>query len=366
MTAESLIEAGFNEGWNSVAVVDLKAISQNLAILKSRVPAGTLQMMVVKADAYGHGAVHVARHAGREVDWFGVANPLEGKELRENGITLPILVFGTPHAGNRDLYLEFDLVATISQPGHFEILLPGTRYHIKFDTGMGRVGVLPGELDSVLTKIDRFRGLNFEGIMTHFAGSEAIGSMVFQRQCENFGKIAGVFGRDVLMHASNSGATLHKNDVHFSMIRSGTAAYGFDPNGIENPDLTPAMRWVTRLAQVRRMPAGAGVSYSHSWHLPADGNVGVIPVGYADGLTRKLSNQILLNINGTDYPQAGNITMDQVMIWLGDDAPATGSLVEILGGKGRQSAYQWARLLGTITYEITCLVGNRVKRVYQS
>jgi alanine racemase len=364
MMKNEQIREHFNEGWNSVAIIDCDAILHNLKMLKSQVPTNTMQMAVVKADAYGHGAVEVSRRIESSVDYLGVANPLEGKELRENGITKPILVFGSPHAGNAHLYKNFDLIATISALDQFEVLPPGTNYHIKFDTGMGRVGIMPQDVEKTSTLIAKYSSLNYEGLMTHFANSEDVGSPIFEQQRENFNKIVAALGKDVIVHASNSGATLHQTDVHFDLIRGGTAVYGFDPSGVYNPALKPAMRWVSRLAQVRPMKKGAGVSYSHSWHLPENGNIGVIPVGYADGITRKLSNRIHLNINGKDYPQVGNITMDQIMVFLQDDAPLVDSIVEILGGNAKQSAYLWADLIGTITYEITCLVGNRVKRVY--
>lgn len=358
------IREHFNEGWNSVAIIDCDAILHNLGMLKNKVSPNTMQMAVVKADAYGHGAVEVSRRIERSIDYLGVANPLEGKELRENGITKPILVFGSPHAGNAHLYKTFDLIATISALDQFEVLPAGTKYHLKFDTGMGRVGIMPQDVDKADKLIASYTSLKHEGLMTHFANSEDVGSPIFEYQREIFYKIVAVLGKDVIVHASNSGATLHQSDVQFDLIRGGTAVYGFDPTGVYNPSLKPAMRWVSRLAQVRPMKKGAGVSYSHSWHMPENGNIGVIPVGYADGITRKLSNRIHLNIDGKDYPQVGNITMDQIMVYLQDDAPLTDSIVQILGGDANQSAYLWADLIGTITYEITCLLGNRVKRVY--
>lgn len=358
------LQSYYNEGWNSVAVIDNNAISHNLRYLRSCVEPGTLQMAVIKADAYGHGSVQVAKHICDEVDWIGVYQVREGAELRKAGINLPILVFGTPTVETSRYYLEYQLTATVSRFEHFDLLLPGTSYHIKFDTGMGRVGFLPGDLHAVEAEIHNQPHIRYTGIMTHFANSEVVGSAIFERQKEHFRRIVEVLGEHVTVHASNSGATVHQKDVHFDMIRNGTAIYGFDPNGTFNPELTPALTWKSRIVQVRALPKGAGVSYSHTWFMPEDGNIAIIPVGYADGINRSLSNKMSVSIDGKIYPQVGNITMDQIMVYLGGDSFETGSEVVLLGGTAHTSAYAWADTLGTITYEITCMIGNRVKRVY--
>ncbi|MCH8495853.1 MAG: alanine racemase [Balneolales bacterium] len=362
MNAKS--ENAFTKGWSSVAEIDVQAIRSNLSALRSHSTANIKQMAVIKADAYGHGAAKVGRFIESDVDWIGVYQVREGAELRKKGVEKPILVFGTPTEQNREYYLDFNLTATVSDMSHFAILLPGTSYHIKFDTGMGRVGFLPEMLDDVQKVIESEHLLRYTGLMTHFANSEVPGSPLFESQKRNFERIVEELGEGVLVHASNSGATMHQTGVHYDMIRNGTAIYGFDPNGVYNPSLKPALSWFSKLVQVRKMPKGSGVSYSHTWHMPEDGYVGVIPVGYADGINRRLSNKMKVEINGKEYPQVGNVTMDQIMVYLGSDKPDIGEKVLILGGTGGCSAYAWADLLGTITYEVTCAIGNRVKRVY--
>jgi alanine racemase len=354
----------FNKGWNSVAEIDIEAIKSNLQYLLSRTPPGTMQMAVVKADAYGHGDAKVALAIEAEVDWIAVYQVREGIKLRKKGITKPILVFGTPTSDNSRFYKKFKLTATVSRPEHFDLLPAGVAYHLKFDSGMGRVGFLPSELKVVQAAMKRCPQIKYQGLMTHFASSEVPGSPIFDNQIQVFNEIVKYLGSDVIVHASNSGATVHQSDVAFNMIRSGTAMYGFDPNGKFNPMLKPAMTWISKITQVRWLPAGSGVSYNHSWHMPEDGYVGIVPVGYADGFNRLLSNRVKLSVNGTDYPQVGNVTMDQVIVYLGRDSVEIGTDAIVMGGGGEQSVYNWASILNTITYEVTCKIGNRVKRVY--
>jgi alanine racemase len=202
--------------------------------------------------------------------------------------------------------------------------------------------------------------------MTHFASAEDVDTTVFDMQNVLFNELIKRFGpNNLLIHAANSAASLHRANVGYDMIRSGVAMYGFDPTGEYNPILKPALEWISRLAQVRFLRKGQGISYSHSFHLPHDGWVGVIPVGYADGLPRRLRNRMYVSINGERYPQVGNITMDQIMIWLDQDQLPVDSQVLLMGGTNDFSVYRWAQLMGTIPYEITTAIGNRVIRVIQ-
>lgn len=357
----------YTNGWNSFAYIDIEAIIHNLNVLKSRSGGdGLKQMAVVKANAYGHGAVEVSLGVRERVDWFGVATVQEGAELRNAGIMKPIMVFGSPYPESVHFYPEYGLTAVVSALEHFGRLLPGTKYHIKFDTGMGRLGAFPDQIGSVLKSVDSHSSLILGGVMTHFASAEEVDSRVFYMQLETFNRIKTFFGDDILFHAANSAASLHQQSIGFDMIRSGVAMYGFDPRGSYNTALRPALEWVSRLAQVRFMKKGDGVSYSHSFHLPKDGWVGVIPVGYADGLPRRLRNRMAVSINGKLYPQVGNITMDQIMVWLGHDNLDVDLPVILMGGTEDTSVYRWAKLLGTIPYEVTTSIGNRVKRVVRT
>lgn len=354
----------FDEGWNSIAIIDLEAIRQNLKYLKDRSGA-PLQMAVVKANAYGHGAVDIAIGVADMVDWFGVAGIREGIELRRQGIMKPILVFGTPTRGSSSFYNEYGLTATVSQIEHFDILQPGTRYHIKFDTGMGRVGIRSEAAREIVRLVMSRPHLKLGGVMTHFADAEISGSIVFENQLRSFETIRSLFPGDLIFHASNSAASLHQSGTGFDMIRSGVAMYGFDPRGDWNPWLRPALAWWSRLVQVRKMKANEGVSYSHSFRMPHDGYIGVVPVGYADGIPRRLRNRVRFGIGDSEYAQVGNITMDQSMVFLGREPLSTDVPVLIMGGTDSLSVYRWARLLGTIPYEVTTSIGNRVLRITQ-
>lgn len=354
----------YTNGWNSLAYIDIEAIIHNLNVLKARSGGeGLKQMAVVKANAYGHGLIEVSLGVREVVDWYGVATVQEGAELRNAGIMKPIMVFGSPYQESAHFYPEYGLTAVVSAMEHFDRLLPGTKYHLKFDTGMGRLGILPDQLNSAMKSIESHSNLVLGGVMTHFASAEEQDTKVFDRQLSTFNTIKSHFGNDVLFHVANSAASLHQQNIEFDMIRSGVAMYGFDPRGSYNTALKPALEWISRLAQVRYMRKGDGVSYSHSFHLPKDGWIGVIPVGYADGLPRRLRNRMFVSINGALYPQVGNITMDQIMIWLGDDKLEVDVPVTLMGGTGDTSVYRWAELLGTIPYEVTTSIGNRVKRV---
>lgn len=354
----------YANGWNSLAYIDIQAIIHNLNVLKSRSGGDDLkQMAVVKANAYGHGAVEVALGVRDVIDWFGVATVQEGAELRKAGIMKPIMVFGTPYSESVHFYPEFGLTAVVSAIEHFDRLLPGTKYHIKFDTGMGRLGIFPEQINEVFKSIEAHSNLILGGVMTHFASAEELDTRVFDLQLDAFNRIKSHFGHDLMFHAANSAASLHQKNIGFNMIRSGVAMYGFDPRGSYNSALKPALEWVSRLAQVRFMKKGDGVSYSHSFHLPENGWVGVIPVGYADGLPRRLRNRFFVSINGKLYLQVGNITMDQIMIWLGKDKLEIDTPVTLMGGTEDTSVYRWADLLGTIPYEVTTSIGNRVIRI---
>jgi len=357
----------FSEGWNSIARIDIEALKHNLNVLRDKSGGATIkQMAVVKANAYGHGLTEVAIAVHEVVDWFGVATVMEGAALRRVGIMKPIMVFGSPYSESVHFYKEYGLTAVVSSLSHFERLEPGTHYHVKFDTGMGRIGVLQDELEACLLWIDRRSDLILGGLMTHFASAEDVDTTIFDMQNALFNELIKRFGpNNLLIHAANSAASLHRANVGYDMIRSGVAMYGFDPTGEYNPILKPALEWISRLAQVRFLRKGQGISYSHSFHLPHDGWVGVIPVGYADGLPRRLRNRMYVSINGKRYPQVGNITMDQIMIWLDQDQLPVDSQVLLMGGTNDFSVYRWAQLMGTIPYEITTAIGNRVIRVIQ-
>jgi alanine racemase len=360
----NLTRQAFEDGWHSVAEIDLSAIRHNLNTLREMAGKTVMQMAVVKADAYGHGAVPVAHFCSDFIEWFGVYQAREAVALREAGITRPILVFGTPTRETVSLYGKYNLTATISHMDHFDLLPGGCSYHLKFDTGMGRVGFQSFQADEVAGKVVSNRHLIYGGLMTHFATAEDSDTRVFDMQMASFRSIVAKLGNGVLIHAANSAANLHRSDVAFDMLRSGVGMYGFDPTGDWNPALRPAMRWISRMAQVRYMQKGQGVSYSHSWKLPENGWIGVVPVGYADGLNRSLTNRISLSTADRIVRQVGNVTMDQVMVYLGDTPVESGEEVLILGGTEQHSVYEWARLLHTIPYEVTCAIGNRVRRVH--
>ncbi len=351
--------------------VDLEAIRHNAALLT---PEGVRLMAVVKADAYGHGDVAVARAALEGgASWLGVALVEEGIGLRAAGIDAPILVLSEVPPGSEAEALEAGLTPTLYSAGGLERLAaaapPGTAVHVKVDTGMHRVGVFPPEDAPAFAGEVARAGLRLEGLWTHFARSEedettTRDQLVLFRRVVDDVKAAGYVPD--LLHAANSGATILHPESHLDLVRPGIALLGIPPGpGVgATLGLRPALSWRSAVSFARRLPAGEALSYGHRYRLEQDANVATVPVGYADGYPRSLSSNADVLIRGRRCRVAGSVTMDQLMVDCGDLPVTSGDEVVLLGSQDDETitAEELAGPAGTIAYEIVTRIGQRVPR----
>lgn len=353
--------------------VDLGAIRHNAAVL---MPDGVRLMAVVKADAYGHGDVAVARAALEGgASWLGVALVEEGLGLRAAGIDAPILVLSEFPSGSEAEALAGGLTPSLYSPGGLSRLAAvapaGTAVHVKVDTGMHRVGVFPPEAGPGFTDEVARAGLRLEALWTHFARSEEDETTtrdqlaLFRRTVDEV-KAAGHVPD--LLHAANSGALILHTESHLDIVRPGIALLGILPGpGVgASIGLRPALSWHSAVSFARRLPAGEALSYGHRYRLDRDANVATVPVGYADGYPRALAVAGDVLIRGRRCRVAGNVTMDQLLVDCGDLAVEAGDEVTLLGAQGGEAitAEELAGAAGTIGYEIVARIGQRVPREY--
>ena len=368
---------------NTQARVNLAAIAHNIDAARARVGANTRIMAVVKAEAYGHGAVAVSRYLEQRgaVDFLGVAIVEEGIALREAGISMPVLVLGAADAEHIRAGVAHDLALTAFDD---KTLLLAAEYaaqfkrtaaiHIKLDTGMNRIGVKSlTEFESLIDIFRHNRRLKFEGLFTHFAKSEERDGKLTHVQAKrfaDFAKLARAAGFAPLLHAANSGAVFtNAGAFGFDMVRLGISMYGYHPDLAQSGEyaLRPALSWHTNVAHVKTVPAGEGVSYGHRFIAPRETVVATLPVGYGDGYKRCLSGKSEVLIRGRRVPQIGTVCMDQIMIDVTELADVkVGDAVVLLGEQGDEciTADELARLADSISYEILLSVSARVPRVY--
>lgn len=369
---------------NGEALVDLGAIADNVRVLREH--AGPAEVMaVVKADGYGHGATEVARAAlGAGVAELGVATVDEALALRRDGITAPVLAW--LHAPGTDFApaLGADVQIGVSSQRQVEDLLGAVErtgcaavVTVKVDTGLSRNGVGPGEFPHVLDALRRAAAagaVRVRGIMSHLACGDEPDNPVNDVQAQRFTEmLAEARRRGVdyeVAHLSNSPSAMTRPDLGFDMVRPGIAVYGLSPV----PDrgamgLRPAMTLACPVAMVKRLRAGEGVSYGHTWIAPADTSVALLPIGYADGVFRALGGRVDVLINGRLRRSVGRICMDQFVVDLGPGVPdvAEGDRAVLFGpgADGEPTAQDWAEALGTIHYEVVTSPRGRVRRSYR-
>ncbi len=366
------------------AVVHLENLRHNIRALKRLAGPDIRMCLAVKADAYGHGAVRVARAAAEEgVEAFGVATVEEGIELRRAGFEQPILLYSLTvpeEAGDvvahglQPFVADRESMARLNDEA--ERRGAEVRVHLKIDTGMGRVGCPPAEAADLGEHAASCGRLRLEGVCTHFAvaDEQTDRGMVdyTSRQIERFrGCLEQMRDRGVdprLVHAANSGALLGRPEAHFDMTRPGIMAYGYYPSrGQERTvELKPVMELRTQVVFQKTVPAGTRLSYGLIYETTRRTRIATLPVGYADGYRRSLSNRATVSIRGKRYPVVGRVCMDQCMVDLGPDAPVRLYDTAVLFGPGvcDPDAEEIAGLTGSIPYEVTCLVSKRVPRVY--
>ena len=349
--------------------IDLAAIASNVTAFANLISPSQV-CTVVKADAYGHGDVPVAStalEAGARM--LAVALVEEGIRLREAGIEAPILVLSEPGPGSAADIVGWGLQPTLYSPAFADELAgTGARLdvNVMVDTGMHRVGANPADLPGLVETVERSPFLTLASIWTHFPVADEDFDYT-RAQIELFDRLAAPFQPPRIHMANTAGAVLFP-EARRDMCRVGLGTYGLHPcpETIDHIDLRPAMRLVTHVSHVQRLAAGERPSYGRVRALERESTVVTAPVGYADGFTRALTAGASALIGGRRFPLAGNVTMDQVMIDVGDEDVGPGDEVVLLGDQGEESisADEWARELGTISYEVVCSIGPRVPRRY--
>ncbi len=364
------------------AEISLDALRHNYEAFRRSLPPSMKLMAVVKANAYGHGAAEIAREVSEcGADWLGVAFLDEAIALRRAGIALPILVMGYTPAEGIDLALAHDISLTVYD---YKLLgamhragMRGCRVkvHIKVDTGMGRLGLHQEQAAiDFIGKALELPGLSVEGVFTHYATADEADPSYTYEQHRRFQRVIDYFrGKQVsfpCVHAGNSATGIQFPELSYNMLRLGISLYGLYPSDQVDRskiELTPVMSFKTKVVLAKFLPPGSAVSYGATYRTSGEEQIATLPVGYADGFTRMLTGKAEVLIRGQKVPVVGRICMDQTTINVSAlHQVQIGEEVVIFGTQGESSipADDLARALGTINYEITCMIAKRVPRVY--
>lgn len=361
--------------------VDLQAIRANTQAVRRLLKATTQLLAVVKANAYGHGMLHVAEALERPrlADLFGVASLAEGIALRNHGIALPILLLGPIFPEEAPLVAQHNLTATVcARPVAQALSRAGerarepVRVHLKVDTGMGRYGVWHTETLTFTRWLRRLPGILMEGLYTHLS-SAVQDRVATERQLICFKGLVAQLERAgmyvPLKHVANSMGLLGYPDSHWDLVRAGLALYGISPRAGWTPPvpLTPALNWRARVAFVKSVPAGRTISYGGTYRTVRRTRIATLPVGYALGYALRCSNRAQVLAGGRRVPVVGRVTMDHTMVDVGPGVSVqAGDVVTLLGGDRRQRicAEELARWGGTIAYDVLCGISPTVPRRY--
>jgi alanine racemase len=369
------------------ACVHLGNIRKNIEGIRKAVGRDRKVLIAVKANGYGHGAVAVSRmaeHTGL-VDWLGVATVPEGIELRKAGIRLPILKFSPAFPEEMGVALENGITLAVAEKSNIEALQSvckatgqRARVHLKVDTGMGRVGVSVDEAPPLALFIEKeCPDIYLEGMFTHLPVSDELQQMPYtKKQVDLFKRAAAAvvkaLGRELeLVHCSNSGGVLGHEEAWLSMVRPGIMIYGYYPDETtpKTIPLFPGISFLSRISFLKHVKKGTSIGYGRTWVTPEDTWIATIPAGYADGFNRLFSNCGRVLVNGKSYPIVGRVCMDQSMINIGKTCDVSvGDAVVLIGRSGDQeiTTYEWAKVLKTITYEVTCQINARVERIHDA
>ncbi len=339
-------------------------------------------MAIVKANAYGHGSVEIAQALAKEgVKQFAVASLDEGIALRQAGLSESIVVLGALFEEQVSDLIAHRLTPVVSDGRIIPALAKAVHshpapypIHLKVETGMGRLGFSSEELLTVLGNPLLHSPLKVEGLMTHLADADGTDSTFTERQLSSFNALLEQIrlrGLTVpLVHAANSAAIVRFSDAHFSLVRPGIMLYGYHtlPASIPDPDLRPVLSLHTTVAQLRTIPQGSSVSYNGTFVAKRQTRIAVLPIGYADGYSRRLSHRGSVLIQGRRAPIVGLVCMDMIMVDVTDLAPVqVGETVTLIGQLGEESIWadEVADWIGTIPYEVLCGIGSRVPRIYE-
>lgn len=366
------------------AQISVSALKANVALLRRHLSRGTKICIAAKADCYGHGLTPAAKPLGDMADWLGVATPEEAIALRASGYKRPILVFFSAAivgCGQDAEDALRELVATgvtLTVTSAEEVAMIAraaarqgieAAVHVKVDSGMGRSGVVPAYLPPLADAIRREKAVRLAGIYTHFAVAESAEKMYTLWQLRRFLAAVEASGgrKGLLLHAANSAAAIDLPETHLDMVRPGIAVYGCQPSDemLTKLPLRPALRLVSRLMQVKRLPEGSRCGYGLRYTFARGSLVGLVPIGYGDGYLRCLSDKSSVGVRGRLVPVRGAVSMDQILVDLTEVPGASvGDEVEVISPEpgAANSVENLARLAGTIPYELLCRLGSRVHR----
>lgn len=366
---------GYRPTW---AEINLDYLEHNFKEVKSFLHSKTKVLVTVKADAYGHGLVAVAKRlVACGVDYLGVASIDEGIELRKARIKTPILLLGLILKKDIGPLFTYKLTPTVCDRqmavalnARAAALNTSMPVHIKVDTGMGRIGVLPNLALRLITDIHKLKNLQIQGIFTHFPLADLdrrftlLQINLFKRLISDL-KNKGIV--IPLVHAANSIGLISYQDSHFTMVRPGLIIYGLAPKKNLGLNLKPVLTLKTRVVFIKQVDAGYGLSYGLTYVTKRPTWIVTLPLGYGDGYPRNLSNLAWLLIGGRRFRISGRICMDQIMVDVGNYKPKIGEEVVLIGKQAKQqiTAQELADLSGTISYEIVCGLGSRIPRIYK-
>jgi alanine racemase len=365
----------------TIAVIDGDALEHNFREIV-RCAEGQQVLAVVKARAYGHGAVEVSKRILKlGADMLGVALVEEGRELRDAGILAPILVMGATFPEQAEAMVSLKLTPAIFSLAVAQALSEAAyqrrttvNIHVKIDTGMGRIGVSPEEAPEFIAALRRLGSLSVQGLMTHFADADLRDKQFASRQMDRFEALLKALEAKKISvpvrHAANSAAVLDFHRAFFTMVRPGLMLYGYNPleEGAIGADLRQVLSLVTRIAFIKKVPPGVPISYGRTFTTKRESIIATLPIGYADGYCRGLSNRGMALVRGIRVPVVGRVCMDMCMIDVTDVPDVReGDDVVLIGSQGseRISADDIAAMTGTIAYEVLCGISNRVPRIYQ-
>lgn len=354
--------------------INLENIAYNMRSIRKNTPKDKKLLAVVKADAYGHGSVMIAPTLlASGADMLGVASIDEGVDLRQAKINCDILVLGAVPVWAVESAVKADLIIAIFSKEHlaackqaFERTGKKPKVHVKLDTGMNRIGVAIDDAVEFINEVRKADYLEFGGVFTHLANAENRAKTQIQIDRWN-SVISQIDTTGLLLHILNTAGAMCYDVPNSNMYRAGIGLYGLYPDlpddgEIRKPDLKPVMSLKARIVNIHEAHDGEGISYGHTFTAHGSRKIATVPLGYADGVPRGLSNKISGNLNGKDVPQVGNITMDQMMFDITGVDANLGDIITLLDEE--HSIDEWAKILGTINYELTCRLKVRLPRVY--
>jgi len=368
----------------SYALIDIDNLKFNFLNIREKVK-DTRIMAIVKADAYGHGVIETVKTLNslpEKPEYYGVAIIEEGIELRRNYVDQPILIFNPVIENDAELYSKYDLISSVFNEKHLSVLkkanfLDGKKIkvHIKIDTGMHRLGIDYREAFEFVKKLSKDKSFVIDGIYTHFANSDEKDKSYCKIQLKRFKSVLDKLKSEGinygLAHAANSGAILDVPEAYFDMVRPGILIFGYYPSEetTESIVLKPAMSLISYIESIKQIDKNESISYGRKYFTKKKTNIASVPIGYADGYTRGLSNKSKAIINGKLFSQVGNVTMDRIMFEIGNENIKIGDEVILLGNDKQSglafSAWDWCKLVSTIPYEVMCGISKRIPRIYK-